>query len=93
MNRSTQVAIEFMIGQMDGLSLLCGDDDLCRDTWSVADVKAYYEQCVEDWPENYDADYYAIWYLDRRSPCVDWQAVADAVQDDRDDLYIACLFE
>jgi hypothetical protein len=48
---------------------------------------------VEDFPEQYDEDFFSLWYMDKRSPCIDWQVVADAVQEDRDDLYLECLFD
>jgi hypothetical protein len=94
MNRATQVALEFMLGQMNGLSLIeNAAGEVNRDIWNIQSVKGYYEAAVEDFPEQYDEDFFSLWYMDKRSPCIDWQVVADAVQEDRDDLYLECLFD
>lgn len=82
-----------MLGQMDGLSLpFNASGDVFREDWSVYNVKTYYEDAVEDWPENYDEEFYCVWYMDKRTPCIDWSAVASALQESRDDFWLECVF-
>ena len=88
MNAATQIALQFMLDQMEGISTSDAPE-----VWGIPEVKQYYEDAVEDWSENYDEDFYAIWYVDRRSPCIDWSAVAEAVQSQRDEFFLEFLFE
>jgi hypothetical protein len=94
MNRATEIAMDFMLGQIYDLSLVTTKSGECqRDKWDIKHVKEYYQNAVEDWSEEYDQDYYTTFYIDKRSPCIDWKAIADALQDERDDLFLQYAFE
>lgn len=94
MNRATEIALEFMVGQITDTWMNDKDGSLIWESWwDVEHVKNYYQDNIEDYPEQYDEDHFSIWFVDKRTPCIDWSAVADAVQDDRDGLYILSLFE
>jgi hypothetical protein len=94
MNRATQITLEFFQHQLDGLSLnFDSNGDPRQDDWTIEHLQSYIEDMAEDYNESYDEDWYQIYYTDIKSPCIDWALISTNIQDERDNLYIDCLFD
>ena len=84
--QASNIALEWLIDQYSSMDF----DE--RRIYSVQGIQDYYYYSVEDYPAEYDQDYYSIWYVDQRSPCIDWNYVVNELQDKMDDIYLEKLF-
>lgn len=57
--------------------------DLINYTWDMA----------EDFSESYDLQWFQLFYADKKSPCINWRLIADRIQQEKDDHWLAVAFQ
>lgn len=72
MNHATKIITENAIAQWDDM----GEDDYRVE---AADLKDYYTRLMEDFCENYDEEWFALIATPAIQKTIDWEAVAEAV--------------
>lgn len=88
MNTATIQMTRFLLDQYADIS-----SDQERMIFTTEAIKDFVKRMTQDYCEEYDNEFFSLFWMDERSPCIDWQSITDAVQDMKDNHYAEYLFE